>query len=105
MTLPQSADHVGGMQRRAVSMIIRGRVQGVGYRWWAVREAERLGLDGWVRNRRDGSVELLAIGAPAALDALEAACRRGPSAAAVDTVETSDAEDDGATGFRERATA
>ena len=85
-------------------MIVRGRVQGVGYRWWAVREAERLGLDGWVRNCRDGSVELLAVGAPPALEALAAACQRGPSAAAVDAVEISDAEDDGAAGFRERAT-
>ena len=90
--------------RRAVRMIVRGRVQGVGYRWWTVREAERLGLDGWVRNRRDGSVELLAVGRAEALDALEAACLRGPSAAVVESVETFDAEDDGAVGFRERAT-
>ena len=42
--------------RRTVRLFITGRVQGVGYRIWCVREAGRLGLDGWVRNRRDGSV-------------------------------------------------
>ncbi len=58
-------------------------MQGVGYRWWAQGEARRLGLAGWVRNRRDGSVELLAIGHEAAIDKLADACREGPRAAAV----------------------
>lgn len=92
------------MARSAVRLIVKGRVQGVGYRWWAIGQARRLGLDGWVRNRADGSVELLAIGVEAALEALAAACRRGPQAAAVSSVETQEAGDDGSTGFGERAT-
>jgi acylphosphatase len=66
---------------------ITGRVQGVGYRAWAAGEARRLGLSGFARNRLDGSVEIVARGDPAALDALAAACARGPSAARVDVVE------------------
>jgi acylphosphatase len=93
------------MQRRVIRLIIRGRVQGVGYRWWATGEARRLGLDGWVRNRRDGSVELLAIGAEAAIEEIIATCRRGPTAAAVTAVEYADAKDDGSVGFIERSTA
>ena len=67
---------------------IRGRVQGVFYRASAQREAVRLGLTGWVRNRRDGSVEALAVGPrPAALDAFETWCRTGPPSARVESVE------------------
>lgn len=65
---------------------IRGRVQGVGYRDWMQRAAERLGVRGWVRNRRDGSVEALVAGEAAAVRALLAACRRGPALARVDEV-------------------
>jgi acylphosphatase len=93
------------MQRRAVQLTIRGRVQGVGYRWWALRAARRLGLDGWVRNRFDGSVEILAIGPDAAIEALIAACRKGPDAATVSSIEQVEAEDDGAAGFDEMPTA
>ncbi|HZZ33606.1 MAG TPA: acylphosphatase, partial [Phenylobacterium sp.] len=50
------------MPRPAASMRVNGRVQGVGYRWWAVQTARGLGLAGWVRNRANGSVEILAIG-------------------------------------------
>jgi acylphosphatase len=90
----------------AVAAILRieGRVQGVGYRWWTVDQAERLGLRGWTRNRQDGSVEILAIGEPAALDALQAACAEGPPAARVAAVRRSPAEDDGSEGFRQRRT-
>ena len=79
-------------------------MQGVGYRWWAIQQAVRMGLDGWVRNRRDGSVELLAIGPAAALDALVDAAGAGPAAASVSSVERADATDDGSIGFSERAT-
>ena len=92
------------MGRTAVSLRIEGRVQGVGYRWWVGGVARRLGLDGWVRNRRDGSVELMAIGEQAAIDQLVQACRQGPSAARVTAVVPTPAADDGSTGFEERAT-
>jgi acylphosphatase len=92
------------MTRAAASFRIEGLVQGVGYRWWAVREAERLRLAGWARNRRDGSVEILAIGAPSAIDALEAACASGPPAARVAAVRRSPARDDGSQGFAQQPT-
>jgi acylphosphatase len=65
---------------------IEGRVQGVGYRAWMVREARRLGLSGWVRNRADGSVEAVIAGPEPAVQALLTACRRGPVAARVDRI-------------------
>ena len=66
---------------------IHGLVQGVSYRDWAVRAARSRGLTGWVRNRRDGSVEALVVGEPDAVDAFTADCRRGPVAARVDRVD------------------
>ena len=92
------------MSRIAVTFRVEGRVQGVGYRWWAVGEAERLGLSGWARNRADGSVEILAAGEPAAIDALEQACASGPPAARVTVVRRAPAQDDGSRGFRQRET-
>jgi acylphosphatase len=78
---------------------IEGRVQGVGYRDWLRREAGRLGLHGWVRNRPDGSVQALVAGEAEALDRLVAACRRGPPAAHVERVEHALGEPPEATGF------
>jgi acylphosphatase len=92
---------VGPAQR----LVVRGRVQGVGFRWWAVDTALALGLRGWVRNRRDGSVEILAIGPGVQLEAFAQACESGPSAARVTSVERSSAEDDGACGFEHRGRA
>lgn len=66
---------------------IEGRVQGVGYRAWMVREARRLGLAGWVRNRADGTVEAVVAGPEPAVQTLLTACRRGPIAARVDRIE------------------
>lgn len=69
-----------------VSVHIRGRVQGVGYRAWTETTALERGLEGWVRNRRDGSVEALFGGSPSAVTAMMEACRRGPPGARVDAV-------------------
>ena len=66
---------------RTVRLTITGRVQGVGYRLWAERAATALGIRGWVRNRADGSVELMATGSKEAVAALIEACRQGPRAA------------------------
>jgi acylphosphatase len=92
------------MARIAVRALIRGRVQGVGYRAWAEREARRRGLDGWVRNRADGSVELLAAGPAAAVEALIAACEAGPPSARVTSLERFAGEAPPAPGFSARPT-
>jgi acylphosphatase len=68
-------------------LTIRGQVQGVGYRYWAMTTGLRLGIAGWVRNRSDGSVEALIVGDDAAIGAMIDACRRGPAAAQVDAVD------------------
>lgn len=77
---------------KARHLLIEGRVQGVGYRDWLVREATRLGVSGWVRNREDGRVEAVVAGDEPALQALLTACRRGPRLARVDHIEESFAE-------------
>ena len=66
---------------------MRGRVQGVGYRAWVERQAIVRGLEGWVRNRRDGSVEAVFAGPEDVVSNVIASCRRGPSSARVDGVE------------------
>lgn len=83
---------------------IRGRVQGVGYRAWLVREAGGRGVTGWVRNRRDGSVEALLAGPEPVVWALVEACRRGPPAARVEAIETAETESGGSQGFVELPT-
>jgi acylphosphatase len=65
---------------------IRGRVQGVGYRAWVEYEARRRSLQGWVRNRRDGSVEALFSGPADVVSDMVASCRRGPPSARVDAI-------------------
>ena len=84
----------GGCQRCArrvsdrarLDAIVRGQVQGVGYRWFVLREASRRGLDGWVANQVDGSVQVVAEGPAAALDGLVAALWEGPAGALVTDV-------------------
>src|ERR1700753_115542 len=73
---------------------IRGRGQGVGYRAWVGHEAVRRGLEGWVRNRRDGSVEALLAGPGRAVAGSEEQCTRGPPAAQVDAVAAEPARPD-----------
>ncbi len=70
--------------------IVRGRVQGVGFRWFVEREAHILGIAGWVRNNHDGTVEVLAQGTRDQLSGLHSRLREGPRAARVDSVEVSD---------------
>ena len=84
----------------ALRVVISGRVQGVGYRDWMLREAERHGVHGWVRNRRDGTVEALVAGESAAVRALLAACRRGPAMARVVEITEEFAEAPEMPGFR-----
>ena len=81
--------------------LVRGRVQGVGYRWFVEREAHILGLSGWVRNNHDGSVEVLAMGTHDQLAGLGSRLRQGSRAARVDDVEESEARPvSGLTTFR-----
>ncbi len=84
---------------------ITGRVQGVGYRDWMVDEAMRLGVHGWVRNRRDGAVEALVAGEEAAVQALLLLCRRGPRLARVDDIAEDFAETPPEPGFHRLPTA
>jgi acylphosphatase len=72
--------------------LVRGRVQGVGFRWFVEREAHMLGIAGWVRNNHDGTVEVLAQGTRDQLSGLHSRLREGPRAARVDTVEVSEAD-------------
>jgi acylphosphatase len=84
---------------------ITGRVQGVWYRGWAGDEAILRGLRGWVRNRRDGSVEALFFGSSVAVQDMIDACRNGPPAAEVQSVEAEAAEAPECAGFEQRPTA
>lgn len=72
-------------------LYIHGRVQGVGFRFHFSHEAQRLGITGWVRNRRGGGVEATIEGSPSALDALIAWARIGPPAAQVERIDISNA--------------
>ncbi len=89
---------------KAVRARISGRVQGVWFRAWTERQAAARGLDGWVRNRRDGVVEALFAGPDDEVAAMLAECRDGPPMARVAAVETEDAEPPETPGFRTLAT-
>ena len=105
--LPDVANHVStrmtsiekGIEARR--FVVRGRVQGVGFRWFVEREAHLLGIAGWVRNNHDGSVEVLAQGTRDQLSGLRSRLREGPRAARVDEVAESEAQPkDGLSSFR-----
>lgn len=74
------------MSRAILQVRIQGRVQGVGYRAWVESQAITCGLEGWVRNRRDGSVEALFAGTPNHVADMVALCRHGPPSSRVDSV-------------------
>ena len=86
------------------SIRVFGHVQGVFYRAWTVQQAQMLGLKGWVRNRRDGSVEIEAWGDAHAIDALIEKCRRGPSQARVERITDVEIEGETPAGFRAAST-
>ena len=75
-------------------MMARGRVQGVGYRAFVEHEALKRGIEGWVRNRRDGSVEAVFAGPRETVDAMIEACRQGPFAARVDVLDQREGTED-----------
>ena len=80
-------------------LVVHGRVQGVGFRWSMAREARRLAVHGWVRNRSDGAVEAAVEGPSADVDTLVAWCRSGPGGADVSRVEVTDEQPEGMDGF------
>jgi acylphosphatase len=89
------------MADRAVRLIIEGRVQGVGYRYWMVGEAGARGLDGWVRNLPDRTVEALVSGPSDAVDSMIVACRQGPALASISAIREFPADPPEASGFRQ----
>ena len=90
---------------KALRAVITGRVQGVWFRAWTAERAAKRGLSGWVRNRRDGSVEAVFCGPVVAVDEMIAACRRGPPLARVDDIALSDSAPPDGDGFATLPTA
>lgn len=88
----------------ALRLLISGRVQGVGFRYSTAEVARRLGVSGWVRNRRNGSVEIHLEGNAEAIAQLKLWARRGPPAALVDGLTADTVPDEGLQGFEQRAT-
>ncbi len=89
---------------KTVRLRITGRVQGVWYRAWTRETAETLGLDGWVRNRMDGSVEAVVQGPDASISQLIEKCWQGPSAARVHDIKVEDTDEDIKPGFKQERT-
>lgn len=85
-------------------VVISGRVQGVFFREWTVGVARELGLTGWVRNRSDGTVEVVAMGAPHLLDQFTARMQEGSPASRVDAVQVESAAPEDFRGFARRPT-
>lgn len=93
------------MGERKVRAVISGRVQGVWYRAWTREEAKRRGLNGWVRNRRDGTVEAVFAGDADAVEEMLTVCREGPPQAAVADIDVEDWSGQLDPGFQQRPSA
>ena len=89
--------------RKAIHVIARGRVQGVGFRAFVEHQALSRGIEGWVRNRRDGTVEAVFAGHPASVEALITACKTGPRGSRVENIEQRDAVEDDLLALRRQA--
>jgi acylphosphatase len=90
---------------KTVRVVIKGRVQGVFYRNWTIENAIELDLKGWVRNKRDGSVEALFSGCADSVQEMEQRCRRGPPASIVTCLDVFISNEDPGTGFERKPTA
>ena len=93
-----------GSQFRTVKALIKGRVQGVWFRGWTAETARGLGLNGWVKNRRDGSVEAVFLGPAEVVGEMLQLCRQGPPAADVTSVDVIPQNDPVPAGFRIKPT-
>jgi acylphosphatase len=91
-------------ERTALRLIIEGRVQGVGFRAWLVDVANAHGADGWVRNRRDGTVEAVVAGTSDTVERVAAKCREGPAMSRVERVRVDTADPAVGPGFDAVAT-
>jgi acylphosphatase len=92
-------------RERTVRLRIAGAVQGVGYRYWTERTAHDLGLSGWVRNRRDGTVEAVVSGPAERVDRMIERCREGPRAARVTSIDVEEEPATPSSGFEVLPTA
>ena len=92
------------MSETTKKLRIHGEVQGVFYRAWSVETARALGVRGWVRNRRDGTVEMLVQGEEADVERLIERCRDGPPSARIDRIDVDEAQGDAPPGFETRPT-
>ena len=92
------------MTEVAKRLRIHGEVQGVFYRAWSAEQARSLGLRGWVRNRRDGSVEMLLCGEDESVARMIDLCRQGPPAARVERIDVEEASEPAPVGFEKRST-
>jgi len=90
-------------ERKAIHVIVRGRVQGVGFRAFVEHHALSRGIEGWVRNRRDGTVEAVFAGDTATVQAMVAACKTGPHGSHVEDIEQRDAVEDDLLALRRQA--
>jgi acylphosphatase len=90
-------------ERKAIHVIVRGRVQGVGFRAFVEHHALSRGIEGWVRNRRDGTLEAVFAGDPASVEAMIVACKTGPPGSRVDDIEQRDATEDDLIALRRQA--